>query len=89
MLRLARRETSLSPPVKYFTDRSKAALLLWINYVISVSFSLCFCVRLFIDALWSPVEKGLTSWLAFVISVKFSLSHRYPGSSVVIDCIDS
>ena len=29
-VRLARRETGLSPPVKYFTDRSKAVLLLWI-----------------------------------------------------------
>ena len=28
-----RRETGLSPPVKYFTDRSKALLLLWIFYV--------------------------------------------------------
>ena len=27
---LARRKTSLSPPVKYLTDRSKAVLLLWI-----------------------------------------------------------
>ena len=25
-------------------------------------------VRLFIDALWSPVGKGLTSWLSFVMS---------------------
>ena len=24
--------------------------------------------RLFIDALWSPAEKGLTSWLSFVMS---------------------
>ena len=29
---LARRKTGLSPPVKYFTDRSKAVLLLWIFY---------------------------------------------------------
>ena len=28
----------------------------------------CFCVRLFIDALWSPAGKGLTSWLSFVMS---------------------
>ena len=32
----------------------------------------CFCyafVRsLFIDALWLPAQKGLTSWLSFVIS---------------------
>ena len=26
-----RRETDLSPRVKYFTDRSKVVLLLWIN----------------------------------------------------------
>ena len=32
-VRLARRKTGLSPPVKYFTDRSKAVLLLWIFYV--------------------------------------------------------
>ena len=27
-----------------------------------------FCARLFICALWSPAEKGLTSWLSFVVS---------------------
>ena len=35
-----RRETGLSPPVKYFTDRSKAILLLWIFYVFVLS---CVC----------------------------------------------
>ena len=34
----------------------------------SVLFLLCFRARLFIDALWSPVGKGLTSWLSFVMS---------------------
>ena len=29
---------------------------------------LCFHARLFIDALWSPAGKGLTSWLSFVMS---------------------
>ena len=29
---------------------------------------LCFHARLFIDALWSSVGKGLTSWLSFVMS---------------------
>ena len=29
---------------------------------------LCFCVRLFIVALWSPAVKGLASWLSFVMS---------------------
>ena len=46
-----RRKTSLSPPVKYFTDRSKAVLLLWIFYVFSVLCLLCLCMRLFICAL--------------------------------------
>ena len=64
-----RHETGSSPPVKYFTDRSKAELLLWIIYVIFVLFLLCFRARLFIDALL--------------------LSHWYPGSGVVLDCIDS
>ena len=49
-----------------------------------------FCARLFICALWSPAGKGLTSWLSFVLSsVSLSLSHWYPGSGVVLDCIVS
>ena len=34
----------------------------------SVLCLLCFCVRLFVCALWSPAGKGLTSWLSFVVS---------------------
>ena len=49
-----------------------------------------FCARLFICASWSPAGKGLTSWLSFVVSsVSLSLSRWYPGSGVVLDCIDS
>ena len=57
----------------------------------SVLCLLCLCARLFICALWSPAGKGLTSWLSFVVStsMSLSLSHWYPGSSVVLDCIDS
>ena len=33
-------ETSLSPPVKYFTDRSKVVLLLWGSFVLFMS---CVC----------------------------------------------
>ena len=29
---------------------------------------LCFCARLFIDALWLPAGKGLTSLLSLVMS---------------------
>ena len=51
---------------------------------------LCLYARLFIYALWSPAGKGLTSWLSFVVSiVSLSLSHWYPGSGVVLDCINS
>ena len=55
------------------------------HYVISVL--LYFHARLFVDALWSPAGKGLTSWLSFVMSiVTLSLCHWY---SVLLDCIDS
>ena len=86
-----RRKTGLSPPVKYFTDRSPRPYF----FCGSFMFLFClvfamFCARLFICASWSPAGKGLTSWLSFVVSsVSLSLSHWYPGSGVVLDCIDS
>ena len=56
----------------------------------SVLCLLCLCAHLFICALRSHTGKGLTSWLSFVVStVSLSLSHWYPGSGVVLDCIDS
>ena len=83
-------DLGLSPPVKYLTDRSKGVLLLWIFYVFVLSCVCYVCARLFICALWSPFGKGLTSWLSFVVSsLSLSLSHWYPGSGVVLDCIDS
>ena len=75
---------------KYFTDYSKVVLLLWIFYVFVLSVFVMSLCDLFICALWSPAGKGLTSWLSFVVStVSLSLSHWYPGSGVVLDCIDS
>ena len=66
------------------------SVLLWIFYVFVLSCVCYVCARLFICALWSPAGKGLTSWLSFVVSsVSLSLSHWYPGSGVVLDCIDS
>ena len=38
------------------------------HYVISVLYLLCFHVRMFIDALWPPAEKGLASWISSVMS---------------------
>ena len=56
----------------------------------SVLCLLCLCTRMFICALWSPAGKGLNSWLSFVVSnCEFGTFHWYPGSGVVLDCIDS
>ena len=56
----------------------------------SVLSLLCLCERLLICTLWSPAGKWLTSWLSFVVStVSLSLSHCYPRSGVVLDCMDS
>ena len=52
----------------------------------SVLCLLCHCARLFNCTLWSTAGKGLTSWLSFV---SLSLSHWYPWSDVVLDCINS
>ena len=59
-------------------------------FFFSVLCLLCLCARLFICALSSPAGKGLTSWFLFVVSnCDFSLSHWYPGSGMVLDCIYS
>ena len=36
--------------------------------MIFLSCLLCLYARLFVDALWSPAGKGLTSWLSFEMS---------------------
>ena len=52
-------------------------------------FAISLCASV-ICALESPAGKELNSWLSFVVSsVSFSLSHWYPGSGLVLDCIDS
>ena len=55
-----RRETGLSPPVKYFTDRSKAVLLLWIFYVFvrsCVCYVLCASVYMcFVVTCWERAD---------------------------------
>ena len=49
--------------------------------------SLCASVYMcFVVTCW----ERLTSWLSFVVStVSLSLTHGYPGSGVVLNCIDS
>ena len=60
---------------------------LWVFFCLVFAMPLCPSVYC---ALLSPAGKGLTSWLSFVVSaVSLLLSHWYPGSGVVLDCIDS
>ena len=78
----------LSTPVKYCTDRSKAVLLL------RIFFLSCVCYAFVRVCLYVPcghlLGKGwpLGSRL-WCLTVSLSLSHWYPGSGVVFDCIDS
>ena len=65
---LVHRLTGLSPQVKYLYwpfqgDTSFVDHLCYFCLVL-----LCFHERLFVDALWSPAGKELTSWLSFVMS---------------------
>ena len=46
----------------------------------------CRRVRLFINALWSPAGKRADLLALFV---KLSFSHWYPGSSGLLNCINS
>ena len=58
-------------------------------FCLAFAMSLC-AVRLFICALWSPAGKGCPLGSRFwCLTVSLSLSHWYPGSGVVLDCIDS
>ena len=46
--------------------------------------------RLFIAALWSLAGEELTSWLSFVMfNYVCHFPMWYPGTVVVLDCIDS
>ena len=59
---------------------------MWIFYVFVMS---CVCY-VFVHICLIVPGKGLASWLSFVVSaVSLSLSHWYPGSGVVLDCIDT
>ena len=66
--KLARRETGLSPPVKYFYGQFQGgdSFVDHLCYfcLVFVMFS---CICLFY-VLWSPAGKGLASWLSFVMS---------------------
>ena len=62
--------------LKYFTDRSKAVLLLWIVFVGLCFMFVCF-VCLFLVALSSPAGKGLP--LGCRVCCALSLSQMFSG----------
>ena len=67
-VRLARRETDLSPPSKiFYRPFQGGASFVDHVYYFCLVFVMLLCARLFIDALWSPAGKGLASWLSFVM----------------------
>ena len=49
---------------------------------------LCLCTGLSVCALWSPAGGGWGDGL-LALTCEFVTSHWYPGSGVVLDCIDS
>ena len=57
-MRLARSEMGLSPPVKYFTDRSRAVLL-WIFYVFfCLVFAMPLCVSVCMCLVVTCLERA-------------------------------
>ena len=61
---------------------SSCQVFLLSERIVSYKYGTCILIRL--------TYKRLTSWLSFVVSsVSLSLSHWYPGSGVVLDCIGS
>ena len=59
-------------------------------FLFCLVFAMSLCASVYMCFVVSLAGKGLTSWLSFVVStVSLSLSHWYPGSGVVLDCIDS
>ena len=85
-----RRETGLSSPVKYFTDRSKGVLFLWIICVCVCV--LCFsCIRVCsLQPCGHLLGKGCplgSCWWCLLYFCYFPM--WYPWSGVVLDCIIS
>ena len=58
-------------------------------FLFCLVFAMSLCASVYVCFVVTCWER-LTSWLSFVVStVSLSLSHWYPGSGVVLDCIDS
>ena len=79
------------PSSEIFNDRSKVVLLLWIFYVFfCVVFSMPLCELVYMCLVVTLLGKALSfGYRLWCLTVRVSLSHWYPGSGVVLDCIDS
>ena len=81
------------PSSKIFSDRSKAVLLLRIFYVFVLS-CVCYvfvrvCLYVLCGHLLGKVWPLGSRLSCLHVTVSLSLSDWYPGSCVVLDCIDS
>ena len=88
-MRLARRETGLRPPVKKFTDRSKAVLLLWIICVFYVLCLSCFRVCSLLTCGHLRERADLLALVCDVYCDFVTFPFGILGHYVVLDCIDS
>ena len=68
------RQIGLSPPVKYFTDHSKAVLLLWIFYGVFLS---CVCYAFLHVCLYVPCGHLLGKGWSLALVCGFLLSVCY------------
>ena len=66
-------------------------LLCFVDHLCYLCLVFVMLLHMFIAALWSPAEKRLTSWLLVVMFNCFfyHVPTWYPGSGMVLDCIDS
>ena len=71
---ITRLETGLSPPVTYFTDRSKAVLLLWVFYVfVCLVFAMHLCASVYMCLVVTCWERAVL--LALVCGIKLWVCH--------------
>ena len=89
-VRLVHRQTGLSPPVKYFYWPFQGGA----SFVDHLCNSVFFCYAFMHVCLLMPCGHLLGKGWPFgsrlwCLIVKLSLSHWYPGSGVVLHCIDS
>ena len=78
------------PSSKIFYWHSKVVLLLWIFYVFfCLVFVMPLCVSVYFYLVVTSWERAGLLALVCGVTVSLPLPHWYPGSGVVLNCIDS